>query len=161
MTPSIINYSALNNEMWPSIKHYQLSCFSFWGEKKVSDILVTSWLVTSLFSLFRFRVVLCAQCRNSLLGVLLFSLFFRAQLIAKNGSRILCWWVVVVFFFVMHIFWANIQRVPGQDELLGNRVGFNSQDHMDECQNQPSVTCSCSWVSLERQGLRVEGSCLP
>ena len=34
----------------------------------------------------------------------------------------------------MHIFWANFQRVPGQDELLGNRLGFNSRDHMDGCQ---------------------------
>lgn len=56
--------------------------------------------------------------------------------------------------FSVHIFLciflgkANFQRVPGQDELLGNRLGLNSQDHMDDCQNQLSVTCSGSWVSL-------------
>lgn len=50
-----------------------------------------------------------------------------------------CVWVLYAYFF-----WANFQRVPGQDKLLGNRLGFNSRDHMDECQNQLSVTCSAS-----------------
>lgn len=110
-------------------------------KKNVADVLVTSWLVTSLFSLFRFRVVLCTQVQKFLP---LSSAFFSTEvrLIAKNCSRILCWCVF------MHIFWANSQRVPGQDALLGNRLGFNSRDHMAECQNQLSVTCSCSWVSL-------------
>lgn len=54
----------------------------------------------------------------------------------------------ISFFSCYAYFWATIQRVPGQDELLGNRVSFNSQDVMNECQNQPIVTCCSSWVSL-------------
>lgn len=54
----------------------------------------------------------------------------------------------LVFIFFYAYFWANFQGVPGQDELLGNKLGLNSQDHMDDCQNQLSVTCSGSWVSL-------------
>lgn len=56
----------------------------------------------------------------------------------KNCARLLCLGSLCIFF------WANFQRVPGQDKLLGNRLGFNSRDHMDECQNQLSVTCSAS-----------------
>lgn len=65
-----------------------------------------------------------------------------------------------LFFFLCIFFWTNFQSVPGQDELLGNRLGFNSRDHRDESQNQPSVTCSCSCVSLGKA--RPEGgkSCL-
>ncbi|KAG7506178.1 hypothetical protein JOB18_048376 [Solea senegalensis] len=40
----------------------------------------------------------------------------------------------------------------------GNRFGWKSWDHVDECQHQLRVTCLCSW---ERQSPRMEGNCLP
>lgn len=48
-------------------------------------------------------------------------------------------------FFSAH-FQAEFQRVPGQDDPLGNRLGFN----VDRRQNRPTVTCSGSREGLEK-----------
>lgn len=121
----------------------QLSGFSFCENKKnVADVLVTSWLVTSLFSLFRFRVLLCTQVQKFLPLSSAFSPPTEVLLIAEKTAPGFCVVVLCIFFG------QTFKEFQGRTSCLATDSGFNSRDHMDGCQNQLSVTCSSSWVSL-------------